>query len=55
MEKRKIGGCKDCNTCGQAIYVGEGDTMCSCSNELILVDWIATENFKHKCNEWESK
>ena len=44
---------KDCSNCANALYIGEGDTMCNVSDEIVFCDWQATENFKANCSDHE--
>ena len=43
---RKISGiyCEP-SICDQCIYIGEGDCICDVTHEIVLSDWVPTDNF----------
>lgn len=45
--KNKNKRCKDCQTCSELEYIGEGDSACMCKMPPVLVieDWMPNENF----------
>lgn len=48
-------GDKYCNDCTDALYIGDGDTLCDkAGNKLVLVDWTPTEHYGW-CNHAERK
>lgn len=37
---------RNCYNCNNCVYVGEGGYMCSMSNDIVIDDWIPTEDFR---------
>lgn len=36
---------KDCYSCDNCVYIGEGDHMCDVNNMLVLDDFMPTDNY----------
>lgn len=34
-----------CHTCPNCIYIGDGDSMCDETNQIVLIDWEPTEHY----------
>ena len=34
-----------CDSCSHCIYVGEGGYICDLNNEIVIEDWIPTEEY----------
>lgn len=34
-----------CDNCTHCVYVGEGGYLCDVKNEIVIDDWIPTENY----------
>ena len=44
--KRKHPECKrNCHNCNNCVYIGEGDYMCSMSNDIVIENWQPTEDY----------
>lgn len=35
----------DPDRCPNCVYIGEGDSLCEISNEIVLCDWEPTDEF----------
>ena len=45
--KKKIKNAVFCepSMCDHCIYIGEGDSMCDVTHEIVLADWMPTDAF----------
>ena len=42
---------KVCNpdTCDNCEYIGEGDSVCTVTHNIVLADWVPTDDFLRDC------
>lgn len=34
-----------CDSCSHCVYIGEGGYMCDMTNDIVIEDWIPTEDY----------